>query len=257
MRPPVGICNVVHYHQPAGQQPGSRVVPPGHELVELLTGGRGWVVTEAGWREVTLGDLIWHAAGERTIARSDEANPYRCLAVLFAVTEEGRRVPRFSRWSGPDEVAAFTREVVRGFLDESLDRDALLAYVYGRCVYQANLWASRAPALDVAPGLVRALAQIENDYAQPLALDDLASAAGWSSSHLHAMFRHHVGSSPHQLLVRRRVRAAQELLATTDAPIKQIAAACGFSNAGALCRRFRQTVGLSPGAYRRQQVHPV
>ena len=54
--------------------------------MELVTTGRGWVRDGGDWREVTAGHLLWNDSGDETIARSDFADPYRCLAVRLRVT---------------------------------------------------------------------------------------------------------------------------------------------------------------------------
>ena len=82
-------------------------------------------------------------------------------------------------------------------------------------------------------------------------LETLAREAGWSVPHLHDRFQAHLGISPHQWLMRRRLHAARQLLAATDQPIAEIAGACGFADAAAFCRAFKRGEGTSPAAWRR------
>jgi hypothetical protein len=48
------------------------------------------------------------------------------------------------------------------------------------------------------------------------------------------------------------LRLATTLLRTTDAPVKQIAAACGMDDLAYSSRQFRKRYSLPPAAYRNQ-----
>ncbi len=258
--PPTAILSCMHYHQAHGRHPAARQVPAGQEQVELVTSGRGWIEQGDRLVEVTAGALVWHMPGDRTICRSDWEDPYRCLSVQLAVDPAPptpRRAPRLSRWPDVEEARRLTREAVRYFVDERFDRGVLLAWIYGRLVFQAAAYHHRAPESGLPAGLSRVLEAIEADYAQPLHVRELADLAGWSVAHLHDMFRRHLEVSPHQALIGRRVRAARERLASTNQPIKQIARECGFSSDAAFCRRFRHVDGQTPAAYRRRYADPA
>ena len=241
------------YRESPDRDPVPHLLPPGMERIEIVTGGRGWVRQHAheggGWSEVTAGSIAWQAAGDSTIARSDRLDPYRCLAISVAV-ERGvaRCVPRISRWDDPDEVRAFVRTAVRLSGDQTADREALLAFLYGRLLLAAQSAGAGAPA--PAP-LQRVLAILERQHVTGISVAELAVEAGWSVPHLHERFRTHLGISPHQWLVRRRLHAARQLLAATDQPVVEIARACGFADAAAFCRVFHRGEGTSPAAWRR------
>jgi AraC-like DNA-binding protein len=223
--------------------------------VELVTGGRGWVEVDGQWKEVTAGDLLWHRPGDYTIGRSDFGDPYRCLAVRF---DEGsrpaQRVPRLTRWEELDEVMLFTRQVVRLHADDAFDSQVLLRYILSRVHFQAELYL-RVQRERGLPAELRQVLEIVNQrYAEPLRLGELARGAGWSVPHLHDRFKEELGLSPHQALIRRRIQVARELLASTNDPIKSVAAQCGFPTASAFCVQFKKTSLLSPKEYRERQL---
>ena len=56
------------------------------------------------------------------------------------------------------------------------------------------------------------------------------------------------------VIERTRGEMAGELLETTDATIKEIAAQLGYGNQGNFTRAFRRWAGVSPRAYRRGQI---
>jgi len=53
---------------------------------------------------------------------------------------------------------------------------------------------------------------------------------------------------------RRRVVRAQQMMLLSDQPLSQIAVACGFADQAHYCRVFRDIIGLSPNAWRRQNI---
>ncbi len=249
------LVNASHYHQPPGRDPIPRILDAGRESIELVTGGRGWVLHERGWVEVTPGTMVWQARGDQTIGRSDWSDPYRCLAVNVVVDPDSvRRVPRLTRWADLEEVRWFTREAVRWAMDDAIDRGSVLAWIYGRLLFQASLSVRQQQASALPTPLRDAQDTIDTRYAEPLRLAELARRVGWSPAHLHAVFRAQLGTSPHQYLIQRRLRAARELLATTRNPVGDIAIACGFADAAAFCRTFKQAMRVTPAEYRRRQA---
>lgn len=250
---PTELLSASHYRQVGHRQPDAGVIGPSHEVVELLTGGRGWIEHEGREVQVTEGALLWHTQGQRTISRTDPDDPYRCLALRWRI-QAGQRppVPRISWWAEMDRVTAFTREVVGLFVDERFDRRTLLCYAYGRLRFQADLYHRLSPEPDLPAALATVQRLIDRHFAQPLTIQDLADSAQCSAAHLHALFKQYFGQTPHQALIARRLRAAREQLASTNAPIKQVARDCGFTDAGSLCRRFGQTMGVTPAVYRKR-----
>jgi AraC-like DNA-binding protein len=88
------------------------------------------------------------------------------------------------------------------------------------------------------------------DGAHPLAA--LASEAELSPFHFLRMFRRVTGVTPHQWLLRARLREAARQLRCSDAPITEIALAVGFADLSNFIRSFRAELGSSPRAYRRR-----
>lgn len=99
--------------------------------------------------------------------------------------------------------------------------------------------------------LAAALTRIETEYDQPLRLDDLASAAHLSPAQFSRVFKETFGISPIQYLIRLRIKHACHLLQRHNIPIADVAAQVGFVDFNYFSRQFKQVMGQSPRAYRK------
>ena len=86
---------------------------------------------------------------------------------------------------------------------------------------------------------------------QKITNDALAQIAGLSTTHFCAVFKQTEGMSPHRCVLQYRVRRTQQLLASTEMSLAEIADAVGFSNQSHCIQSFRKIVGVTPGDYRR------
>jgi transcriptional regulator GlxA family with amidase domain len=106
------------------------------------------------------------------------------------------------------------------------------------------------PTLDssaTAPTRAWALQRLDT----PLTLSEMAEHAMTSVRTFSRRFRDETGMSPHHWLGQQRVERARRLLETTDLPVDQVAADCGFGTTASLRQHLHGAIGLSPLAYRR------
>ncbi len=243
------------YMQPHGSHPGGSAVPINHLRVELVTQGGGAIWHEGDWVPIGPGDLLWNAPGDHTIGRSIFDDPYHCLSITFQGEECQRLgVPRFSRWENLEEVKSFTRETVRTYVTEGFPHEVLRDYLLARVLFQVRRYHHQRPQ-EALPVVVReALVWLRKHYATPCRMADLAGALDCSPAFLFQQFAIHLKTTPHQIVIRERLRAARERLVSTLHPIKQIAVECGFSDASAFTHRFKADVGMTPGQYRERNI---
>jgi AraC family transcriptional regulator len=99
----------------------------------------------------------------------------------------------------------------------------------------------------------RAVALVETNFAAKLSRKEMARAAGLSVSHFSKLFTLCIGASPHQYLVRCRLRHAKKLLLTPEESLSlvDVAAEAGFADQAHFSRHFRRAYGVSPLAFRR------
>jgi len=88
--------------------------------------------------------------------------------------------------------------------------------------------------------------------AERIDLTTAAARAGLSPFHFLRSFKAVLGVSPHQFLVRTRLRvAANRLLDEQDVPVTAIALEVGFEDLSNFVRTFHRAAGISPGAFRK------
>jgi AraC-like DNA-binding protein len=85
---------------------------------------------------------------------------------------------------------------------------------------------------------------------RPIDLDDAAGQAGLSPFHFLRLFSRVLGVSPHQYLVRSRLRHAARRLAGDDSAITDIAYDVGFGDLSNFVRTFHRAAGVSPSRFR-------
>jgi AraC-like DNA-binding protein len=102
--------------------------------------------------------------------------------------------------------------------------------------------------------LRRARDLMDARFAEPLDLDTMAAAAGFSRYHFAREFSGAFGETPGAYLSRRRVERAKDLLAAANLTVTEICMVVGFASLGSFSRRFTEMVGCAPTEYRRRAV---
>jgi AraC-like DNA-binding protein len=96
---------------------------------------------------------------------------------------------------------------------------------------------------------------LEDRYAEPLTLEELARVAALSPFHLVRVFRKEVGLPPHAYQTRIRLNRARALLAQ-GASIGEAALNTGFFDQSHFTNHFRKVFGYPPGVYRKGATSP-
>jgi AraC-like DNA-binding protein len=99
--------------------------------------------------------------------------------------------------------------------------------------------------------MVRIRDYLRSHFDQDITVDALAREAGLSRVHLTRAFAQQFGVPPHIYLNAVRLERAQAGMLAGQS-LAEVAAACGFADQSHFSRRFKGSVGLSPGAWLRQ-----
>ena len=105
-----------------------------------------------------------------------------------------------------------------------------------------------------SPLMRRALALVSEHLADAYGASELAAGLGVSRATLNRLFCAELESTPSAEFLRQRVARAKLLLSTSDEPMKAVAAACGFCDGAHFANTFKRATGVSPLAWRRNNM---
>lgn len=110
-------------------------------------------------------------------------------------------------------------------------------------------WYNNISKLDM---IRQALTYIENNYQNPITLDDLSSLCGASPNHFCRIFKEVTRQTAMEYIISYRLERAINMLSATDLSITEIAQDCGFNNYSYFIRTFKKSIGTTPHHYRLQ-----
>ncbi|APO70577.1 AraC family transcriptional regulator protein (plasmid) [Rhizobium gallicum] len=84
-----------------------------------------------------------------------------------------------------------------------------------------------------------------------ISISEVAKVCNLSRGYFIRAFRETTGMTPYQWLLSERVNRARELLRASNAPLAEVAIACGFADQSHFTRVFSSIAGLTPGNWRR------
>jgi len=96
------------------------------------------------------------------------------------------------------------------------------------------------------PALARAARMMDAAIERPLTVAEVAAGVGMSPRQLERLFRRHLGTSPAEFSLGRRLVHARELLRQTPMSVTDVGLACGFQTAAHFSTAYRRHFGRSP-----------
>lgn len=195
-----------------------------------------------------------HAPGDRCVAFHYEPAYFERIAADVGIGSAGGgfrapRLPPVREVSGA--VAAAAAGVLGG---HGIGWEELAVELAARALGLASGGSPR-PGV-VLPGVqarvTEAVRRIERDPAARLPLQGLAAEAGLSPFHFLRTFQRATGVTPHQFILRARLREAAAQLAIGRRAVLAIALDAGFGDLSNFNRAFRAEFGVSPTKWRRR-----
>ncbi len=96
-----------------------------------------------------------------------------------------------------------------------------------------------------------AMRYLENNYFEPVAIEELAFQLGFSRAYFSTLFHEKTGETPYAYLTKIRVQHAASFLAESDRSVEEIGYSVGFSSLQRFSESFKKYTGLSPMQYRK------
>jgi AraC-like DNA-binding protein len=216
----------------------------------VVTAGSFQYRSVTGHALLTPGSLLLGSPGQPFQCGHEHARGDHCLS--FQYDPECFEAPRFPVPNLPPlrEIAPLVTEACAP--DPPWEELALR--IAGRAFELAGMrssWTEAAPPSAEAR-VTRALRRIEADPFTGTALEDLAREARLSPYHFLRTFERVAGVTPHQYVLRMRLRRAALRLSSERSKVLEIALDCGFGDVSNFNRAFRAEFGVSPRAWRRR-----
>jgi AraC-like DNA-binding protein len=208
--------------------------------------------------ELVAGSVLVGHPGDEYVCTHDHVRGDECLSFHFVpdlVETIGDRtavwrigcVPPLSELMVVGELAQAAAE---GASDVGLDEVGLLfAARFVDVVSGRGRAPAEARARDRRRAVEAALWMDAHSH-EPIDLESAAREAGLSAFHFLRTFAGVLGVTPHQYLVRSRLRRAARLLADDGRSITDVALDVGFSDLSNFVRTFHRAAGVSPRAFR-------
>jgi AraC family transcriptional regulator len=153
------------------------------------------------------------------------------LAPLMVLGELADAAARSEHDAGLDEIGLLFAARFAELTDAAPQRIAAPRAIDRRRAVEAALW-------------------IDAHAHEPLDLERSAAQAGLGAFHFLRVFGAVIGATPHQYLVRARLRRAARALAETSAPVTDVAYEVGFGDLSNFVRSFHRAAGVSPRGFR-------
>lgn len=88
-------------------------------------------------------------------------------------------------------------------------------------------------------------------YSSNITIADICQEVNVSPFHFIRTFKQKTGMSPHQYLLKVRIKKAQELLRLRQYSVGEAAMLCGFVNVSHFSNKFKEMTGNSPSSYKK------
>lgn len=112
-------------------------------------------------------------------------------------------------------------------------------------------WANRRLSDEILTATARLL---DEQYARPLPIDQIARASGLGATGFYDQFKRRYAMTPLQYLTRRRMEQAVQLMADPHTLIANVAQSVGYDDTYYFSRAFKRYFGVAPAVFRRR-VH--
>lgn len=189
-----------------------------------------------------------HGTGDRCLSFSF-SEEFRERVVNHAASSRFR-IPRLAPARALAPLVAKAAEILGGGDSAVLEELAVRALAQGLQTEAGAGARATAAEPSALARVTRVVRIIDHDPDVPHDLNSLARVARLSPFHFLRVFEGLTGATPHQYLLRMRLRRAALRLRTERAHILEIALGCGFGDVSNFNRAFRAEFGVSPRVYR-------
>jgi AraC-like DNA-binding protein len=208
--------------------------------------------------ELVTGSFLVGSAGDEYMCTHDHVHGDECLSFHLSPALIDSITDRTDYWHAGCApplaelmvLGELAQAAAGGTHDIGLDEVGVwLAHRFVEVMSGRKLKPVKARAVDRRRA-VDAAHWLDANAGEAVDLAATAQAAGLSAFHFLRIFNQVLGVTPHQYLVRSRLRRAAQLLADDTRPITDIALEVGFADLSNFVRTFHRAAGMPPRAFR-------
>ena len=249
------ICNAGPQDRPFEEQ-HSRI------SVAIVVSGSFQYRTSTGRELMTPGSLLLGNASDCFTCGHEHGKGDRCVSFSYSEAFRERivsgagiprsrfRTPRLAPMRALSSLVALASELLIGGDPAGFEELGIRLLAQAIQIQNGNRPRKGEAEPSSLARVTRVIRMIENDPDVPRDLVSLAQIARLSPYHFLRIFESVTGTTPHQYLLRMRLRSVAVRLRTEPARILDIALDCGFGDVSNFNRAFRAEFGVSPRAYR-------
>jgi AraC family transcriptional regulator len=221
--------------------------------IAIVVAGSFQYRTAAGRAVMTPGSLLLGNPGHYFECGHEHAVGDRCISFQYNPDyfDNGAPFSASTRVPPVRAIAALTSQVHAALAGSPRVSWEEIAVAIAGQALDALRPASSA-TFDAESRVTRVVRLLDSEPRSDTSLGRLADAANLSPYHFLRVFQGVTGVTPHQYVLRMRLRLAAVRLATTSDRVSDVALESGFGDLSNFNRTFRAEFGLSPRAYRRQ-----
>ena len=213
---------------------------------------------------MTPGSLLLGSAGEHFECGHDYAMGDRCVAFWYQpdyfernAFDAGVKRPKAKfgdvRVPAVRELSPLVTKACSGLSDPDAGWEELAVRFAATAAQLVNgvPAGTNDPLPSAQRATTRVLRMVEEEPQAEWSLDRMAKAAGLSPYHFLRTFETVAGVTPHQYVLRSRLRNAAAEIATGSRKVVDVALGCGFGDVSNFNRAFKRELGMSPREWRR------
>ena len=234
-----------------------------HYLIHYIISGKGTFQDGGTLRHLEAGDGFLVLPSRVVTYAADEADPWEYCWVGFNGAD-AQRFLSFTGLSADTPIFHYDRD---SLLREELQ--AIIAAVGPAPCHEARMTAALMNFLATLMELFgsitprkssgyeyvkKSIRFIDFNYSRDIDIDDIASHAGISRSHLYRLFMQYVSMPPNESLTRFRINKAAALLRSNNLSVGAAAFSTGFSDQLYFSRVFKKYKGVPPSRYLREKA---
>lgn len=165
------------------------------------------------------------------------------------------QMPRFLE---PEQVTDGMRQALSrlAYSREKWERFQSVMYLCAQLLPLCSRTETQLPIPAGHPAVQECMRYINTNYAAKLTLEELAEYVHLHPNYLSTLFKKDCGQSVFKYLTHQRIYAARELLSNRRLSVAQVAELTGFTSPDFFCRKFKEIIGTTPNAYRKNDYNP-